>query len=98
MGGASQSQLKCFLFEQHSTPKLSDVRKDAQNHTFKNSEVLDVAARVLRALFPGHNLKGGGAPETAKKILFGLERFCIRTLCCSNPIADLTTLGDNVST
>ena len=51
---------------------------------------------VLRVLFPGHNLKGGGAPETAKKILFGLERLC--TLCCSNPIADLSKLGDNVST
>ena len=55
-------------------PKLSDVRKDAQNHTFKNSEVLDVAASFV-LLFPGHNLKGGGAPETAKKYSLGSSAF-----------------------
>ena len=40
MGGASQSQLKCFLFEQHSTPKLSDVRKEAPEVEIKEEFTL----------------------------------------------------------
>ena len=39
--------------------------------------------------------RGGAGSRECEKILFGLERFC--TLCCSNPIADLTKLGDNIS-
>ena len=35
----------------------------------------------------------GRGSRNGEKILFGLERLC--TLCCSNPIADLTKLGDN---
>ena len=33
--------------DQHSTPKLSDVGKDAQDHAFKNSEIFDVAASFV---------------------------------------------------
>ena len=92
MGGASQSQLKCFSFEQHSTPKLSDVGKDAQDHTFKNSEVFDIAASFVCC----HNQKGGGAPETARKYSLGSSAF-VHCAAATLAIADLIKLGDNVS-
>ena len=55
-----------------STPKLSDVCKDAQNHNFKNSEVLDVAASFVCCF---QVIKGGGAPETAKEYSLGSSAF-----------------------
>ena len=65
MGGASQSQLKCFLFEQHSTPKLSDVRKDAQNHNLKNSEVLQWRRKIILKVM--HKRKRSMARSAPKK-------------------------------
>ena len=47
LGGASQSQVKWFLFEQHSTPKHRNVSKDAHDHAVENSEVFDVAATFM---------------------------------------------------
>ena len=90
MGGASHASKMLFI----STPKLNDVGKDAQDHAFKNSVVFDDAASFV-CCFQVIILKEAGL-QRRRRILFGLECFC--TLCCSNPIADLTKLGDNVST
>ena len=41
------------------------LNKDAQNHAVTNSELFEVAATYV--LLEGKKLKGGGAPERARK-------------------------------